>query len=376
MACGGCERNVPTNLLPIVDRYTMADQRRAVCGQCKRATDGKCGITGELIKEQTLRLSVPCPEGQYPAARGKCPTCPRVDQYITDYGDCKWCQIDRENKRRNNASRRGKRHVAKPVRRPSAVGNGEVRLLPQRIESTWTVAVTTAPRKDSTTHRCLGSICENGWIPTIFAEPGFAMETYFKVVQNEHRLGVWHNWLASARWAIEQGTDFILTVQDDSLFHPESRLLIESIQWPADAAFVSLYTPKHYTVGKGGEYRPVGVRRVNTSSLWGACALVWRPSMLARFVDHPIAKTWLGVRGSTRAVMDKRKADPALIANSDTAIGNVANALGLAMYFVDPSPVEHIAKYSTIGHGANNGRRNAYRIADRNGSLIKQVFGK
>jgi hypothetical protein len=376
MACAGCDKDVPAKLLPIVNRYATADQRRVICFSCSQCDGENCGVTGETIKEQTLRLSIPCPSGRYAAAYGTCSNCNRPKQYMTDYGDCQWCEIERENKRRNQASQRGRKRVAKSVKRPSVVSNGEVGLLSQRIESTWTVAVTTAPRKDSTVHRCLGSICENGWIPTIFAEPGFGLKTYFQLFQHRHRLGVWHNWLASARWAIEQGSDFILTAQDDSLFHPESRLLIESIQWPADAAFVSLYTPKHYTVGKGGEYRPVGVRRVNTSSLWGACALVWRPGVLARFVDHPIAKTWLGVRGSTRAVMDKRKADPALIANSDTAIGNIANALGLTMYFVDPSPVEHVAKYSTIGHGGNSGRRNAYRIADRSEPLVKQVLGK
>jgi hypothetical protein len=76
------------------------------------------------------------------------------------------------------------------------------------------------------------------------------------------------------------------------------------------------------------------------------------------------------------AVLDRRRENPETIANSDTAIGKIANDLGLCMYFVDPSPVSHIAKYSTIGHGGNDGRRNAYRIADHSLPLSYQVLGK
>jgi hypothetical protein len=223
-----------------------------------------------------------------------------------------------------------------------------------------------------------------GWQPTIFAEPKSTTVRGYEVFTNDSRMGVWRNWLRAARWAIEQRAEYIITVQDDSLFHPQSREFIESIQWPADAGFVSLYTPEHYTIKRDEKtkrllmntLKPTGVRKVVTYSLWGACALVWKPEALAAVVNHPIAKTWLGVRGSTPAVMERRKADPALIANSDTAIGRICNAIGLGMYFVDPSPVSHIAYYSTIGHGGNGGRRNAYRIADHSQPLSYQVLGK
>jgi hypothetical protein len=215
-----------------------------------------------------------------------------------------------------------------------------------------------------------------GWAPTIFAEPKSTTVRGYEVFTNKSRMGVWHNWLRAARWAIDQRAEYIITVQDDSLFHPQSREFIESIQWPADAGFVSLYTPKHYSLDSRKQLRPAGVRRVYTSSLWGACALVWRPEALAAVINHPIAKTWLGVRGSTPAVMEKRKADPALIANSDTAIGRICNAIGLGMYFCDPSPVSHIARFSTIGHGGNDGRRNAYRVAHHGKPLLQQIPAK
>ncbi|MCR9201202.1 MAG: hypothetical protein NXI04_21385 [Planctomycetaceae bacterium] len=43
------------------------------------------------------------------------------------------------------------------------------------------------------------------------------------------------------------------------------------------------------------------------------------------------------------------------------------------MYFVDPSPVSHVAVHSTIGHGGNKGRRNCYRCADHDSPLADQV---
>jgi hypothetical protein len=58
----------------------------------------------------------------------------------------------------------------------------------------------------------------------------------------------------------------------------------------------------------------------------------------------------------------------------DTAIGKAVNRLGLSMYFVDPSPVHHVAKHSTISHGDNSGRRNCYRCADFEKPLWDQVY--
>lgn len=241
----------------------------------------------------------------------------------------------------------------------------------------WFSAVTTAPRKDCTLLRCVESMRIAGFDPVIFAEPG-ATQSDCETIANPQRLGVWHNWLASCYSALASDADFILTVQDDSVFHPDSREFIELIQWPKNAAFVSLYTPKHYSKGRDKKFRPVGINRIVTRSLWGACALVWRPDVLRRVVYSDIAKRWAGARprSGNVSVIERRRNNPETIANSDTAIGKIANDLGLSMYFVDPSPVSHIARYSTIGHGGNDGRRNAYRIADHSLPLAYQVFGK
>lgn len=243
--------------------------------------------------------------------------------------------------------------------------------------ASWFCAVTTAPRKDCTLRQCVDSMRLAGFDPTIFAEPE-STTVDCKTIANPHRLGVWHNWLASCHYALSHDVNFVLTVQDDSIFHPDSREFIESIAWPKSAAFVSLYTPKHYSIANNKKFRPKGINRIVTRSLWGACALVWQPSVLSQFVSHKIAKTWAGARprSGDMQVMDSRRANPHTIANSDTAIGKIANDIGMCMYFVDPSPVAHIARHSTIGHGGNGGRRNACRIADHSLPLSYQVLGR
>lgn len=242
----------------------------------------------------------------------------------------------------------------------------------------WYCAVTTAPRKDCTLIECIQSLRNCGWEPAIFAEPGSTPTDGIERHDNPARLGVWHNWLASAKHAVNVDCDFILTVQDDCIFHPDSKDFVESIDWPENAAFVSLYTPKHYTIRKDGSLRPAGVNRIVTRSLWGACALVWKPGVLRQFVEHRVANNWAGARprSGNPAVIANRLANPHVIANSDTAIGKIANALERPMFFVDPSPTSHIAVHSTIGHGDNTGRRNAHRIADHSLPLAYQVLGK
>src|SRR5690606_13494208 len=121
--------------------------------------------------------------------------------------------------------------------------------------------------------------------------------------------------------------------------------------------------------------RPTGVNRIITRSLWGALALAWRRDVLESVVNHPIAAAWSGARprSGNRAVIQRRRDNPHTIANSDTAIGKVCNALRRKMYFVDPSAVTHIAVTSTIGHGGNGGCRNASRIADHSLPLAYQI---
>jgi len=242
----------------------------------------------------------------------------------------------------------------------------------------WTTVVNTAPREWNTLRGCIHSLVVAGWEPVIFAEPGSREVSGIKTFTNSLRLGVWWNFIKAARWALDQGKPYILTVQDDIVIHPDSKVLAEACMWPhPDTAFLSLYTPKHYSTGHKNGAKEIGVNRIVTGSLWGACALVWKASVLEKVLDHEIAKNWVGVPPkagpSRKSVMKKRAADPALIANSDTCIGKCVNRLKQRMYFVDPSPANHVALTSSIAHGGNKGRRNCSRCADHSVSLFDQL---
>ena len=261
-----------------------------------------------------------------------------------------------------------------------------------RPDDDWCVAVTTAPRHGhDTLSDCLQSIRLAGWRePIVFAEPDVDVPDNCKVQQNLERRGCFHNWLHSARWALENTTaEMILCVQDDAVFHPHSRIFAEQhCLWPADAGFVSLYTPAHYSRKTKKTMRPTGVNKIVTSSLWGTLAIIWRRSVLQQVVEHPTTLTWLGIapkkrkgeklsarKQRVRDHYDQRRLQPALINNSDYLAGKVVTQLGKKMYFVDPSPVSHVAKISTIGHGGNSGRRNCLRCGDHAIPLETQVFG-
>ena len=243
----------------------------------------------------------------------------------------------------------------------------------------WFVAVTTAPRPDCTLSRCTDSLKIAGFEPVIFAEPQSTKISSCRTVTNKERQGVWYNWIRSCEYALEKtNADVIMTVQDDSLFHPDSKTFAEKILWPAeDCGFVSLYTPKHYSVVPHfkTKLRDAGVNRVYTKSMWGACALIWPRAVLEQVMDHEVTKTWLGAptRSRSQSVMDKRRADRTLVQNSDTAIGKIMNRMKKSMWFVDPSPVEHVAEHSVVGHGGNRGRRNCMRCAVWGESLEDQV---
>jgi len=244
-------------------------------------------------------------------------------------------------------------------------------------KTNWVVAVTTAPRQDCTLSQCCQSLVDCGWSPTVFAEPDSTITSYL-TIHNEKKLGVWHNWLSASKWCIENtDAEVIMTVQDDCLFHPDSKQFTESILWPTkDTGFISLYTSRKYSFDRHRKLRPPGLYRVHTNSLWGACALVFPRKVLAEVINSSIAKVWLGAPAKTanrRELYEKRKENPHTIANSDTAIGLIINHMLKSMWFVDPSPVTHIARYSTCGHGGNDGNRNCLRPADHNTSLFDQV---
>ena len=249
----------------------------------------------------------------------------------------------------------------------------------------WFCAVTTAPRKVPTLDTCLESMQIAGFEPFIFAEPDspeLSVEFDPFLIRNEEKKGVWFNWINSLHYALENtDANVIMTVQDDSLFHPDCKSFLEDhVLWPdTQVGFVSLYTPKHYSIKPRFKTvpRPTGVNRVITRSLWGACALVWPRKIVEEMLEDPILKGWMGAPTKTKTYWEKikkqRKEEPWRVQNSDTAIGKIMNNMHRTMWFCDPSPVQHIAETSAINHGGNRGRRNCGRCADWKVPLEEQI---
>jgi hypothetical protein len=366
-----CQDKATNNFVSLSSVGVSFSARRAAICQSLDCSNGDTCLVTEAkhpgkssIASGTKRPELRCPKKkpEWLEEPSECKECGRQKQILSSLQMCRFCQNDYDLKKRNQARSQVVSH--KPHRSTTTYK-------PSRID--WFVAVTTAPRKDCTLIECVGSIRQAGWEPTIFAEPG-STKTNCVTVINESRKGVWHNWLNAARYALEStSANTIMTVQDDSLFHPDSKAFAESILWPAKGVgYVSLYTPSHYSARYGNA---PGVIRVRTSSMWGACALVFSRKSLTSIVNHSVAKSWLGVAPRTnRAVVMKRRQDnPHTIANSDTAIGAIINSLGLTTYYVSPSPVRHIAEHSTIAHGGNKGRRNCRPCADHLIPLAQQV---
>jgi hypothetical protein len=220
-----------------------------------------------------------------------------------------------------------------------------------RYREQITVAVTTAPREKPTLQTTIASLIANRWEPHIFSEPGVDLTSLSQlpIHNNAVRLGAWFNWFHSCKTVLDTTrSDYILTVQDDTVIAPGTAEFLASFEWPSDSCgMVSLYTPTQYTK------RTPGLHRIRTNSLWGACAMLFRRSDLQRIIDTKVAKNWRGAAFKTR----KRPREDWEVANVDTAIGKALRELGLHPYFFSPSLSQHIGDTSSIGHKGMGPRR-------------------
>lgn len=239
----------------------------------------------------------------------------------------------------------------------------------------WSVAITTAPRKEPTLQRCVDSVRAAGWEPIVFAEPG-SEEVDCQTIHNKHKFGVYRNWLQAADWTLKQAADAILLLQDDVEIHPESKEWVENLLWPSNCGYISLYTPKHYQETYGGDPKPNGFYEVETAAMWGACALVFPPEILGRLIDHPRTVNWAGAptKFDWFKIRNWRLSNPSEIKNNDILIGSVLRKFfrKRLMYF-NPSLANHISTYSSCGHGTNTNKRNAKVVADFNRPLADQI---
>ena len=224
----------------------------------------------------------------------------------------------------------------------------------------WSVVVTTAPRKNPKLQITIDCLRNAGWDnPVVFSEPDSYVSDA-ETVHNKNKLGVWHNWLQAANFALESNADVIMTVQDDIFIHRESKTFAEKVLWPEDCGYFSLYTPHHYSIMQR-KVKPWGVYPVFTKSIWGAMCLVWEPSMLREVISTPRAKDWVGVRSRLgEEEYLRRKENPEDIRNVDTVLGYIVHRdLKKKTYYCNPSCCQHISEDSSIGGRPATGKRKA-----------------
>ena len=237
------------------------------------------------------------------------------------------------------------------------------------------VVVTTAPRIECHLEDTLQSISDCGWTPTVFAEPG-SSKTKYNTLTWEKRQGLWNNWRAAAQWGIDQNTKYIMTVQDDCLFHPETKSILDRLPDLPNMGYLSLYAPSHYQEDQNGN--PIkGLYTVAVTSAWGALALIFERDILIKVLNDDRAKNWIGIKPpNAPATWRKDQQDhPERIKNSDYIIGSIITyTLAKYLYYLSPSPCFHSARYSSVGHSGNGGKRNAKYLANHSQPLFPQIF--
>ena len=255
----------------------------------------------------------------------------------------------------------------------TAIKRASTLTTPQTQDPNWYVFITTAPREEHTLFQTINSVREAGWEPIIHAEPKSPIIPNVTYRQNDSKLGVWHNWITACKIALNTEAKYILSLQDDIALHPQSKVFTEN-QLEDGKEYLSLYTPSHYL-----KHHQPGIWRVNTKSLWGACAMVFSRNCLEQVIAHNKVKSWKGMGPHDKEAKKKfyaaRKADPSLIANSDTAIGLILRDLDIPLFSVKPSIARHTSRVSSIkGHGSNTGKRNCKPCANHTQSLWEQIY--
>ena len=216
---------------------------------------------------------------------------------------------------------------------------------------TWSVGVTTAPRRKPTLAVTLASLARAGWDrPRLFAEPGAEVPAAFSglpVSRRDETLGAFPNWLLGLAELVlrDPAADAYLMAQDDVLFSAGLRGYLERTLWPdARCGVVSVHCPSHLSAGLGLGYHALDLGW----DAWGAQGYVFsNPSARALLADPlPVLHRRHGPREGLR--------------NVDSLVGLWCRLRGRAYCVHVPSLAQHVGEASTLWPGATTfGRRRA-----------------
>ena len=215
------------------------------------------------------------------------------------------------------------------------------------------LGITTSPRPDGAFYlqKTVNSAIQAGFDDIIiFAEPDspavFAPASRVSLIQNQKQLGNYGNFASMAALLLgfsrQSTSQFIVTAEDDVVFCRNAREKISDKAYgpssEADFGFFAAYSSSCHQ-----DHVPENsVAPIKTSSLWGACCLVWTPESLAATINHFDFRSWRGLDDNKPSVGDPR------IKHVDTCISKVLSKLGHKMWFCNPSLVRHIGKVSSL----------------------------
>lgn len=163
----------------------------------------------------------------------------------------------------------------------------------------------------------------------MFAEPGSELpnQVGWPVHENFDRLGSFWNLIEGLRETLKlyPQARYVLSLEDDIVAAPESRLWVEGSLWPSPGAAVcSLYCASHQTKTKADK---PGWSRIDESA-WGTLAQVFPRWFAEYLIEH--ADSWPKDNGE------------------DQYVWAMARQAGAEYWAATPSLVEHIGETSAI----------------------------
>lgn len=208
----------------------------------------------------------------------------------------------------------------------------------------WSVGLTTAPRRVPTLERCWRNLNAAGWdrarlfVDGLDTEIPESMAGQEKTVR-EPRAGAWPSYfLGLAELTMRHPeADAYLMLQDDACFVdvPGIREYLEGVLWPGKGpGVVSLYCSSAYDQARAGWHR------LGEEWVWGATAFVFSGAAARAFLaDESVAE-------------HRRSTARNGLADIDWLIGQWAVERGLEIHFPFPSLVQHIGEVSTLWPGS------------------------
>ncbi|QDT12579.1 hypothetical protein [Planctomycetes bacterium K23_9] len=223
---------------------------------------------------------------------------------------------------------------------------------------TWSVGITTAPRRLPTLQKSAESVIQAGWDdPVLFIDGEVDLPAslqHLECCRRSPATGAFPNYILSLGelYMRNPHADAYLMIQDDALLLPSSAMrdYLDRVLWFDEGpSIASLYCSSEYNQSETGWHL------FPENWVWGAVAFVFSRDAVLSLLQSPMI--W----------EHRAKPGDEGLSRIDVAIGQFAQAKQIPVYFPSPSLVQHIGIISTIWKVARavNARRANQFIGDQ-----------